>query len=414
MISSLDKVKRRASRIGFQPVKFITTIVVHQLVLPVENHIKNNSVLSICFEKGGKISTSDDIVYDLDQTDINLVERGSSNMSMVIELDERLELVSTLYRDPLTGIFQKKQGKIILRQLQTSSVTGMSSFKGIGIYTINLHEVAQSMGYDKMLSKDLEMPLEQLSGASLEATVTNKIVYLQSEDDADDAHSVNSLASDMSTVGATFFSYDDVTDYVCQDEIVGMSSYVDSSPSHLRRGSGVHIARVVVGSYERKFNPISRRPSAAVFVEGSESTPTVGSSLSKVFDSMLPVEDDAHSSSNSIDHHSSDVNKSLQASNNDDEEQMVIGPTVDDDATTSSSSTAAASTPAANKSLVDSRPSLEEPSSSSSSSIAVEAVSSPVTKKAVMVHRGTTTHEDFAFVEYTRSLAPVTYSGGVM
>ena len=90
---------------------------------------------------------------------------------------------------------------------------------------------------------------------------------------------------------------------------------------------------------------------------------------------------------------------------------MVIGPTVDDDTTTSSTA-AAASTPAAYKSLDDSRPSLEE--SSSSSSIAVEAVSSPVMKRAVMVHRGTTTHEDFAFVEYTRSLAPVTYIGGVM
>lgn len=403
MISSLDKVKRRASRIGFQPVKFITTLVVHQLVLPVENHIKNNSVLSICFEKGGKISTSNDIVYDLDQTDINLVERGDSNMSMVIELDERLELVSTLYRDPLSGVFQRKQGKIILRQLQTSSVTGMSSFKGIGIYTINLHEIAQSMGYDKMLSKDLEMPLEQLSGGSLEATVTNKIVYLQSEDDADDAHSVNSLASDMSTVGATFFSYDDVTDYVCRDEIVGMSSYVDSSPSHLRRGSGVHIARVVVGSYERKFNPISRRPSAAAASDGFESTtPTVKSSLSKVFDNVLPLdnhEDDDFSSNSIIDHHSSSVKKSLQAVNNDNdiEEQKVTGPAVDDDDD---------ATPVMNSLVDSSRPSPEETPSSSSAS-AVEAVSSSPPRRAVMVHRGTTTHEDFAFVEYTRSLSPV-------
>lgn len=93
----------------------------------------------------------------------------------------------------------------------------------------------------------------------------------------------------------------------------------------------------------------------------------------------------------------------------------MIGPTADDDTTPAAASTVSASTPAANKSLVDSRPSLEESSSSSSSSssIAVEAVSSPA-KRAVMVHRGTTTHEDFAFVEYTRSLAPVTYSGDVM
>jgi len=379
MISSLDKVKRRASRIGFQNVKFITTVVIHQLVLPVENHIQNNSVLSICFEKGGKISNSNDIIYDLDQTDINLVERGNSKLSMVIELDERLELVSTLYKDPLSGIFQKKQGKIILRQLQTSSVLGISSFKGIGMYTINLHEIAQSMGYEKMVSKELVMPLEQLSGASLEATITNKIVYLQSEGDADDAHSVNSLASDMSTVGATFFSYDDVTDYVCRDDIGGMSSYVDSSPS--RRGSGVHIARVVVGNYERKFNPISRRPSASVF-DSSESTYTK-TSLSKVFDSVPSMDD-----------FSSDIDLSVKSPQANNEELQMMKPTlVGDDAS------AAVKTESTDR--VNRRPQQVE----ATPSAAVEAAFS--VRRAIMVDRGTTTHEDFAFVEYTRSLSPV-------
>jgi hypothetical protein len=175
----LRKVKRHASRMGLSKVKVLVTIDVTQLVVPLQSPIVDGTILSVCFEKGGKLSVSKEFVFDLAMNDINPMKTNASLKYITIPIKERVELVTTMYKDGLTGDFQHKQGKVILRQLKRNSLLGMDAFKSIGVSYIQLHELLRD-GPGQMSPKVFvvaqSLSLSDLAGCSLSSIITVNIL----------------------------------------------------------------------------------------------------------------------------------------------------------------------------------------------------------------------------------------------
>lgn len=243
----IGKVKRHASRVGLQQTKFLFCINVTQLIVAHDASVPPGSVLNICFEKGGKISASNEIVFDMNRNDVNPLHKQANLKYATIPVDERLELVITMYRDT-SGLIQAKKGKIILRQLKRNPGLGMDAFKVIGIHMLDLHTLAQAVGKDRAHTQEVTM--DPIKGCILKATITTKIILKRpsmfgmrnsigrlsttqfsnadahegADSDQDDNMSVGSIVSDgsvFSTLGATFY-YDDLEEYSGKgDGIVG-------------------------------------------------------------------------------------------------------------------------------------------------------------------------------------------------
>lgn len=253
------KYKKRVSHVGLEKIKLICSINVTQLVVTNSTAVQNGSVLSICFEKGGKISTSNEIIYDINKNNINPLRTNSNLKSVTIPIDERVELVMTMYKDISTGRYQEKLAKLILRQLKRHAGLGMDGFKSIGVCTLLLHQLVQDVDISKSATKDCTLYLEDLPGCSLSALIHVKFLQQprrsmfgarhnvggvplhgnagedgESVDDDDDAVSVGSTVSGgsaFSTLGATFY-YNELEEYYGAGEgIVGLSGDVHSGIS---------------------------------------------------------------------------------------------------------------------------------------------------------------------------------------
>ena len=127
----LKKATKHASRVGTDSVKVLFTIEVEKVVFTDEKTIKsitNGSLLSVCFERGGKLASSAD----------QKVQFPAGPGPKVLPIGESLSLVATLYRDQKSGTFQEKKGKIILREL-TRSRLGGEVYKGLGSIKLPLH-----------------------------------------------------------------------------------------------------------------------------------------------------------------------------------------------------------------------------------------------------------------------------------
>lgn len=179
------KLKKRASRMSSKKFKFSICIYCSELQLPPNHSISVNTVFNILFEKDGKASVSNDIVYD-----------GLCPDKIV--LDEKVELILTFYKDSSTNKFQVKQGKVSLK-------FGGNSSTIIGTYLFNLHELVQSMGYDKYISREYSMVLEQSSssisirGVTLLCDVKVKLIHDGDKDDPlEETNSVHSFVTDSS------------------------------------------------------------------------------------------------------------------------------------------------------------------------------------------------------------------------
>lgn len=400
----LNEVKRRASRIGFHKVKFITSIHITELILPVQNPVPNDTKLSICFEKGGKISTSRDICYDLEKNASNLIEKDkdSNIMSMAFNLNEYVELITTLYRDPSTGIYQDKQGKVILRQLENyHGLTGHANyFKGIGVYIINLSEIAQCMGHEKYMTKDIKMPMKELDGCYLNGMIRNTIIFTESNN-FDDNGSIQSLASDCShssTIGASFY-YEDIENYVCEDSIADFQSITPltnrtnrtitpriitttHSDYQRRYGSGMHLAEIAC---ERKniMSPLThRRPSKNVsFPINDSSFAMHNTPLSKI--NIFSNIDDENEDNN-------DCNTTTTTTNIDNNN-------VNDVKNNNSNVNSIAIMP-----LSDEQSSLLITNKAYEQVEITRVEGKEAVVVVVMVDKSTSTHEDFEFIEFNR------------
>jgi hypothetical protein len=123
----MKTMKKHSNRAGCQKCKVLFSINISGIILPNDSAISPGSVISICFERGGKISTTKNKVLEAEKCE-NIEHNGSNVLFFPIE--EKVELVSTIFKDIKTGQYQSKTGKIILRQLKKNNLFGVDSYKG--------------------------------------------------------------------------------------------------------------------------------------------------------------------------------------------------------------------------------------------------------------------------------------------
>lgn len=139
------------------------------------------------------------------------IHRALQKKYYEIDIDEKLELIATLFRDTKTGLYQEKIGKIVLRQLCKSSFFGLETYKGIGLYELALHEIVQELGLQNNRSKEQNLFLDRLDGAILNVELA--VVPISSDLD-DETQSLMSGMSDAASISSNVigasFDYDDV------------------------------------------------------------------------------------------------------------------------------------------------------------------------------------------------------------
>eukprot|EP01032_Pedospumella_encystans_P007357 gene7357-8834_t len=55
---------KQASRVGLKPVKALFSLQIVSVTLPRTAPILDEAKLSVCFERGGKISSTSDVTYE--------------------------------------------------------------------------------------------------------------------------------------------------------------------------------------------------------------------------------------------------------------------------------------------------------------------------------------------------------------
>lgn len=193
--------KKHASRVGCLPAKFMFTVHIKSVLLPKDSPlISSGTILSVCFERGGKISSTNNKSCDVSRQD----PKGTLS---IIDINEKVELIATLYKDPKTNLYQEKSSKLILRQLKKNSIFNLDAYKGLGIYTLQLNQFASEIGFNTIyVSPTLKLPLDILPNSYLEVVVTTHILKSHSAYNDETRSMMSSLsgASDVSCIGATF------------------------------------------------------------------------------------------------------------------------------------------------------------------------------------------------------------------
>ena len=140
--------KKRKERLGLEKVSLLFSVYVIDLVVPSNAFIKDadgaeqkSPVLSVCFERGSKISSCQGKSLDLTNYDDERTKE-----KLLLTINETLELCATLYRDPKTGTFQEKHGKLLVRKLKNNKMVKIETFKGVALYSLKLHTLARWVG----------------------------------------------------------------------------------------------------------------------------------------------------------------------------------------------------------------------------------------------------------------------------
>eukprot|EP01041_Mallomonas_annulata_P005344 gene5344-10690_t len=214
----LNKAKKHAHRVGAETAKVLfrieginiwqhyshTNIYIHysntlelvkKVILPQQVPDAGGGPISVCFERGGKMASSND--YNLEHKD---------NKCYEIQINEVLSVVATLYREASgssSSTYQVKKGKIVVRQRKKSKFGG-EGFKGLGIATLQLHTLATNI-HPQSLSFDLEKCTA--TGAKVDVIVTCKV--LGQGNVGDETMSTISGCSDLSGGAASFDGEDE-------------------------------------------------------------------------------------------------------------------------------------------------------------------------------------------------------------
>lgn len=177
--------QKHASRVGLKPVKALFSIEVVSVTLPRSAPILDQAVLSVCFERGGKISSTSNVTYD----------KPAFAREVVVPFDQKVELVATLYKDFKTGRHQEKKGMLILREQTKQNRFGHDSYKGWGRCNVNLHDVLNEMGFERTLTKEACWKFDMINGSVLRVIIT--VTIMSTGKDADNM-SVASYATENS------------------------------------------------------------------------------------------------------------------------------------------------------------------------------------------------------------------------
>eukprot|EP01038_Epipyxis_sp_PR26KG_P011613 gene11613-15551_t len=195
----LNKAKKLAKRVGCLNNKILFSINVVCLHFPKQsNLISDGALLSVCFERGGKIASTKNKPFSDDNC-------TTINDEILFSIQEKIELVATLYKDIKTNDYQKKKGKLMLRQLK-KNMFGSDAYAGIGLFSLELDKLAVDLGFEVTMNKTLSLPLD-IQGFKCSLDIIATITLLRSSIDPEETMSMNSVlsdTSDMSAIGATF------------------------------------------------------------------------------------------------------------------------------------------------------------------------------------------------------------------
>mmetsp|Transcript_21921 Transcript_21921/g.21205 ORF Transcript_21921/g.21205 Transcript_21921/m.21205 type:complete len:403 (-) Transcript_21921:39-1247(-) len=184
------KISKHTKRKGTNSQKVLFSIEVLSLsnLLPALLNIGHDVMLSVCFERGGKMCCSTDIPFDTSST-------GKGNLF----IKQTLSLIATLYQEA-SGGFQEKSAKLIIRQLKTSRILG-EVYKGLGVVSLQLNELMKDLLIETSLQKSF--PIEMLNGhkSIINVKISSRII---TNNDDTDLESIMSDSSEMSTMGANF------------------------------------------------------------------------------------------------------------------------------------------------------------------------------------------------------------------
>ena len=179
--------KKHVKRIGLTSHKVLFNVEVQSIMIP--SILSKSAAMSICFERGGKISSSKN----------HQILQSKDNETIII--NETLSLMATLYREK-DGKFQKKQGKIVVRELVQSKLGG-SAYNGLGLCNINLHELIPNEPNSVMI-KELKLTPEGIGrGMIISLRISSKF-FATNDDDANSILSGYSEYSEQSTLAANF------------------------------------------------------------------------------------------------------------------------------------------------------------------------------------------------------------------
>lgn len=188
--------KRHVSRVGLKPVKALFSIQVETVTMVRACPVQDQAVLSVCFERGGKVSSTSNVIY----------EKPAYVREVVVPFHEKIELVATLFKDFRTGIYQEKIGKLIFRELIKKGMFGQDSYKGIGRYDLSLHKIMNELGFERTITKEQIIKFNLVNGCTVKIIMTATVLSTGGSGDSD-SQSVASYAtdaSDMSTMAASF------------------------------------------------------------------------------------------------------------------------------------------------------------------------------------------------------------------
>lgn len=162
-----------------------------------EKDLTEGVPVSVCFERGGKMVSSQD--HPATPAAHTTNNQGSRSKNLVTEINETLRLVATLYRTGTNlNVYQEKSGKLVVRQKRLGDKPkGSNAYKGIGTAKLQLHILARTFEPSKMT-----LALEQCStpGVVANVVVTAKVLG----DCDDDTMSQMSGTSDISCGAADF------------------------------------------------------------------------------------------------------------------------------------------------------------------------------------------------------------------
>lgn len=203
----MNTLKRRASRIsGFESIKVKFTIAILSATFGVDAvDIPSGSEVSVCFERGGKISSTSDYIIDEEQQ----TEATDPTMEYFhyVEINEKVELIATLYKEMKTGKYQEKIGKLYLRRKARKgggSLFSSESYVGLGMCQLNLDQLTDDLAFETSMSKEVVLGLDPLKGGKVHIIIHTSLVKFANDDDSMSISSLFSDTSDVSTIGAKF------------------------------------------------------------------------------------------------------------------------------------------------------------------------------------------------------------------
>ena len=186
--------QKHASRVGLKPVKALFSIQIVSVTLPRSTPILDQAVLSVCFERGGKISSTTNITYD----------KPAFVREVVVEFGQKVELMATLYKDFKTGRYQEKKGVLILREQTKNNRFGHDTYKGWGKCNVNLHDILNEMGFERTRTKEVSWKFDLLNGSVLKIIITSTIMSTGKDADSMSVASYMTEGSEFNSMAASF------------------------------------------------------------------------------------------------------------------------------------------------------------------------------------------------------------------